>query len=43
MRRGYDRVKSIVSKSNGKIEGMTVSVGRNFNMLSEVTTGKEVK
>ena len=33
----------VVGKSNDKIEGVTVSVSRNFNMLSEVTTGKEVK
>ena len=26
-----------------EIEGVTVSVSRNFNMLSEITTGKEVK
>ena len=43
MRRGYDRVTSSVGKSNDKIEGVTVSVSRNFNMLSEVTTGMEVK
>ena len=25
------------------MEGVTVTVGRNFNILSEITTGKEVK
>ena len=43
MRRGYDRVKGSVGKSYDKIEGVTVSVSGNFNMLSEITTGKELK
>ena len=42
MRRGYDRVKGSVGKSYDEIEGVTVSVSWNFNMLSEITTGKEV-
>ena len=43
IRRGYDRVKGSVGKSYDKIEDETVSVSGNFNMLSEITTGKEVK
>ena len=43
MRRGYDRVKGSIGKSYDEIEGVTVSVSRNFDMLSEITTGKEVK
>ena len=43
MRRGYDRVKDSIGKSYDEIEGVTVYVSRNFNMLSEITTGKEVK
>ena len=44
MRRGYDRVKGSIGKScYDEIEGVTVSVSRNFNMLSEITTGKEVQ
>ena len=42
MRRGYDRVKGSVGKSD-EIEGVTVSVSGNFNMLSEITTGKDIK
>ena len=43
MRRGYDRVTGSAGKSYDEIKGMTVSVSGNFNMLSEITTGKEVK
>ena len=42
-RRGYDRVKSGTEKSYDKIEGVNMSVNRNFNTLSEITTGKDVK
>ena len=42
MRRGYDRVKDSIGRSYDGIEGVTVSVSRNFNVLSEITTGKEV-
>ena len=41
MRRGYDRVKGSIGRSCDEIEGVTM--GRNCNMLSEITTGKEVK
>ena len=30
MKRGYERVKSGVGKSNDKIEGVTMSANRNF-------------
>ena len=42
MRRGCDRIKVSICRSYDEIEGVTVSVSRNFNMLSEITTGKEV-
>ena len=42
MRRCYDRVKGSVGKSYAEIEGVTVSVSGNFNMLSEITTGKDL-
>ena len=41
--RGYDTVKGGIGKSYDKIEDVTVSVSRNFDMLSEITTGNEVK
>ena len=43
MRRGYERVKGSIGRSYDEIKGVTVSVSRNFNMLSDITTGKEVK
>ena len=43
MRRGYDRVEGSIGRSYDDIEGVTMSVSRNFNMLSEITTGKEIK
>ena len=43
MRRGYDRVKDSIDRSYDEIEGVTVSVSRNFNVLSEITTGMEVQ
>ena len=43
MGRGYDRVKDSVGNSYDEIEGVTVSMSGNFNMLSVITTGKEVK
>ena len=43
MRRGYDRVKGSIGRSYDEIEGVTVCVSKNFNMLTEITTGKEVK
>ena len=42
MRRGYDRVKGSIGKSYDEIEAVTMSVSRNFHMLSEITTGKKV-
>ena len=43
MRRCYGRVNDSISRSYDEIAGLTVSVSRNLNMLSEITTGKEVK
>ena len=45
MRRGYDGVKGStgIGSSYDEIEGVTVSVSGNFNMLSEITTSNEVK
>ena len=43
MRRGYDRIKGSIRKSYDEIEGVTVSVSMNFNVLSEISIGKEVK
>ena len=36
-------VKSSIGKSNDKIQDLTMSVSRNFKIMSEITTGKEVK
>ena len=36
-------VKRIVGKKKDKIVGVTVSVGRNVNIMKEVTTEKEIK
>ena len=35
IRRGYDRVKGSIGRSYDEVEGVTVSVSRNFNVLSE--------
>ena len=43
MRRGYDRVEGSIGKSYDKIKGVTMSVSRNFHMLSGITTGKKVE
>ena len=43
MRRGCDGVEGSVGRIYDEIEGVIMSVSRNFNMLSEITTGKEVK
>ena len=42
MRRGYDKVESSIGRSYDEIKGVTMSVSRNFHMLSEITTGKKV-
>ena len=41
MRRDYDGFEGCIGRSYDEIEGVTVSVSRNFTMLSEITTGKE--
>ena len=43
MRRGYDRVEGSIGRSYDKIKGVTMSVSRNFHILSENTTGKKVE
>ena len=43
MRRGYDRVEDSIGRSYDEIKGVTMSVSRNFHMLSEITTGKKVE
>ena len=40
MRRGCDRVEGSIGRSYDEIKGVTMSVNRNFHMLSEITTGK---
>ena len=42
MSRGYDRVEDSIGRSYDEIKGVTMSVSRNFHMLSEITTGKKV-
>ena len=42
MRRGYDRVESSVGMSYHEIQGVTMSVSRDFDMLGKITTGKKV-
>ena len=41
-RRGYSRVKGGIGKSYDKLEGVIVSVGRKFNMLTDTSTRKEL-
>ena len=43
MRRGYDRVEGSFGKIYDEIKGVTMSASRNFHMLSEITTGKNVE
>ena len=43
MRRGYDMVEGSIGRSYDEIKGVTMSVSRNFHMLSEITTGKKVE
>ena len=43
MRRCYDRVEGSIGRSYDEIKGVTMSVSRNFHMLSEITTGKKVE
>ena len=42
MRRSYDGVEGSIGRSYDEIEGVIMTVSGNFNMLSEITTGKEV-
>ena len=43
MRRGYDGVEGSIGRSYDEIEGVTMTVSGNFNMLSDITTDKEVQ
>ena len=43
MRRGYDRVEGSIGRNYDEIKRVTMSVSRNFHMLSEITTGKNVE
>ena len=43
MRRGYDRVEGSISRSYDEIKGVTMSVSKDFHMLSEITNGKKVE
>ena len=43
MRRGYDRVDDSIGRSYDEIKGVAVSASMNFQMLSEITTGKKVE
>ena len=43
MRRGYDRVEGSIGRSYDEIKDVTMSVGWNFHMLSEITTGKKIE
>ena len=43
MRRGYDRVEGSITSSYDEIKGVTMSLSRNFHMLGEITTGKNVE
>ena len=42
MRRGYDGVEGSIGRSYDEIKGVTMTVSENFNMLSQITTRKEV-
>ena len=41
--RGYDRVKGSIGRSYDELKGVTISMSRNFHMLSEITAGKKVE
>ena len=43
MRRDHDRVEGSIGRSFDEIKGVTMSMSRNFHMLSEITTGKMVE
>ena len=43
MRQGCDRVEGSIGRSYDEIKDVTISVIRNFHMLSEITTGKNVE
>ena len=41
MRKGYDRVENSIGRSYDETKSVTISVSRNFHMMSEITTGKK--
>ena len=43
MRRVYDGLEGSIGKSYDEIEGVTMTTSGNFTMLSEITTGKDIK
>ena len=43
MRRGYDRVEGSIGRSYDEINGVTMSVSKDFHMLGKITTGKKGK
>ena len=43
MRRGYDRVESSVGMNYDEIQGVTMSVSRDFDVLGKITTGEKVE
>ena len=43
MRGGYDRVEGTIGRSYDEIEGVTMSMSRNFHMLGKITTGEKVE
>ena len=43
VRRDYDGVEGSIGRSYDEIKGGTISVSRNFHILSEITTGKKVE
>ena len=43
MRGGYDRVEGSIGRCYDEIMGATMSMSRNFHMLSKITTGEKVE
>ena len=43
MRRGYNGVECSIGRSYDEIDGVTMTMSENFNMLSDITTWKKVK
>ena len=43
MRGGYDRVEGSIGRSYDEINGVTMSMSRNFFMLGKITIGEKVE